>query len=61
MIGMPGRFQVVAKTQGPSDSKIKKAENEFRKMVDSGKVKDLNQARKVIRKKYGINPNGMTN
>ena len=61
MIGMPGRFQVVAKAKGPSDSKVKKAENEFRKMIDSGKVKDLNAARNTIRKKYGINPNGMTN
>ena len=61
MIGMPGKVQVTTRTPNTSDAKIKKAETEFRKMIDSGKVKDINKARETIRKKYGINPNGMTN
>ncbi len=42
-------------------SKNKEAEKEFKKMLDTGKVKDIEKARAKIYKKYGVRPNGMTN
>ena len=41
--------------------KVKKAETLLKTKVKSGKVKDLNATRKVISKKTGSWPNGMTN
>lgn len=40
---------------------VKAAENAFQKMINSGKIKDLEKARKEIQKKYGVRPNGYTN
>ena len=37
------------------------AEAELRKLMKAGAVKDLNKARDMIAKKYGIRPNGFTN
>jgi hypothetical protein len=50
------------KVSNPADAKtIAAAEKAFKKMLDSKKVKDINEARKQIAKKYGVSPNGMTN
>lgn len=40
---------------------VKAAEAEFKKMIKSGKVTNLEKARQDIKKKYGVRPNGMTN
>ena len=40
---------------------IKAAEDAFKKMINSGKVKDLEKARAEIKKKFGVRPNGFTN
>jgi hypothetical protein len=45
----------------PAKSKKQEAEKELKKMLDTGKVKDLEKARNKIYKKYGVRPNGMTN
>lgn len=42
-------------------SNVKAAEDAFQKMINSGKVKNLEKARAEIYKKYGVRPNGMTN
>lgn len=64
---MPGSTRVGKMNSSRSESrdanklsKITRAEEEFRKMLDSGKVKDLDKARNQILKKYGVWPNGMT-
>lgn len=56
----------IAKT--PADAKMnaelkraKQAEAAFQKLLNSGKVKDIQKARKQIHNKFGIWPNGMTN
>ena len=61
---MPGAR--IAKT--PADAKMgaeikakKQAEAAFQKMLNKGKVTDIQKARKKIYNKYGIWPNGMTN
>ena len=41
-------------------SKMKQAEKEYQKMLDSGKVKDIGKARKKIMDKYGVYPLGRT-
>jgi len=49
------------KVSSPADAKtIAAAEKAFKKMLDSGKVKSITEARKQIIKQYGVNPNGMT-
>ena len=49
------------KISNPADAKtIAAAEKAFKKLVDSGKVKSITEARKQIVKQYGVNPNGMT-
>ena len=49
------------KVSNPADAKtIAAAEKAFKKMLDSGKVKSITEARKQIVKQYGVNPNGMT-
>lgn len=48
-------------SKSPSAAQIKKAEAAFKKMIQSGKVKNLASARAEIKKKYGVRPNGMTN
>lgn len=49
------------KVSNPADAKtIAAAEKAFKKMLDSGKVKSITEARKKIRQQYGVNPNGMT-
>lgn len=37
---------------------VKQAEREFKKMLNSGKVKDLDKARSKIMKKFGVFPFG---
>jgi len=37
---------------------VKKAEKEFKKMLNSGKVKDLDKARQKIMDKYKVYPFG---
>lgn len=50
------------KVSNPADAKtIAAAEKAFKKMLDSGKVKSVVEARKKIRQQFGVNPNGMTN
>jgi hypothetical protein len=50
------------KISNPKDAKtIAAAEKAFKKMIDSGKVKSITEARKKIRQQFGVNPNGMTN
>lgn len=50
------------KVSNPADAKtIAAAEKAFKKLLDSGKVKSITEARKKIRQQYGVNPNGMTN
>jgi hypothetical protein len=50
------------KVSNPADAKtIAAAEKAFKKMLDSGKVKSIVEARKKIRQQFGVNPNGMTN
>ena len=50
------------KVSNPKDAKtIAAAEKAFKKMIDSGKVKSITEARKQIAKKYGVSPNGYTN
>ena len=49
------------KISDPADAKtIAAAEKAFKKLIDSGKVKSITEARKQIVKQYGVNPNGMT-
>jgi len=40
---------------------VKAAEDAFQKMINSGKVKNIEKARAEIYKKYGVRPNGKTN
>ena len=42
-------------------STIDDAENQLKKKVDSGKVKDITKAREAIANKTGVWPNGATN
>lgn len=66
---MPGMNQAgarIAKT--PDDAKmgaklknVKAAEAAFQKLLNSGKVKDIQKARQQIYNKFGVWPNGMTN
>lgn len=49
------------KTPAPTAAQIKKAEDAFKKLIQSGKVKNLASARAQIKQKYGVRPNGMTN
>jgi|688.fasta_scaffold1736937_2 hypothetical protein len=50
------------KVSNPADAKtVAAAEQAFKKMLDSGKVKSITEARKQIAKKYGVSPNGYTN
>jgi hypothetical protein len=50
------------KVSNPADAKtIAAAEKAFKKMIESGKVTSIVEARKQIVKKYGVNPNGYTN
>lgn len=49
------------KISNPADAKtIAAAEKAFKKLIESGKVKSIVEARKQIVKQYGVNPNGMT-
>ena len=49
------------KISNPADAKtIAAAEKAFEKLIKSGKVKSIVEARKQIVKQYGVNPNGMT-
>lgn len=61
---MPGSTRMGNMNSSRSDSKemskLKKAEQEYQKMLNSGKVKDLDKARKKIMKKYGVYPLGNT-
>ena len=61
---MPGSTRMGNMSSSRSDSrgmsKMQKAEQEYQKMLDSGKVKDLDKARKKIMKKYGVYPLGNT-
>jgi len=68
MIGLPGKVSPsikpkpkATKSPAPSAAQIKKAEDAFRKLVKSGKVKDIKAARDKIKQQYGVRPNGMTN
>jgi hypothetical protein len=65
---MPGSTRIGEMKSSRSDSKkskelekMRRAEEEFQRMLDSGKVKNLDKARNKIVKKYGVWPNGMTN
>jgi len=50
------------KVSNPADAKtIAAAERAFKKMLESGQVKSITEARKKILKQFGVNPNGMTN
>ena len=50
------------RVSNPADVKtIAAAEKAFKKMIDSGKVKSITEARKQIAKQYGVSPNGYTN
>lgn len=61
---MPGSTRMgsmnSSRSEARGNSKIQKAEQEYQKMLDSGKVKDLDKARKKIMKKYGVYPLGGT-
>ena len=61
---MPGTTRMGNMSSSRSESKkltkLQKAEQEYRKMLDSGKVKDLDKARQQIMKKYGVYPLGDT-
>ena len=61
---MPGSTRMGNMNSSRSDSKemskLKKAEQEYQKMLNSGKVKDLDKARKKSIKKYGVYPLGNT-
>lgn len=61
---MPGSTRMGNMSSSRSDSKemskLRKAEQEYQKMLDSGKVKDLDKARQKIMKKYGVYPLGNT-
>jgi hypothetical protein len=51
-------------TPKPSPStfaqRSKAAEAEFKKLMESGKIKDITKTRKMISKKYGVYPNGLS-
>ena len=50
------------KVSNPADAKtIAAAERAYKKMLQSGQVKSITEARKQIAKKYGVSPNGYTN
>lgn len=61
---MPGSTRMGSMSSSRSEARenprFKKAEKEYQRMLDSGKVKDLDKARKKIMKKYGVYPLGNT-
>jgi hypothetical protein len=64
---MPGMMKkaAVKPTPKPSPStfaqRSKAAEAELRKLMQGGKVKDINKTKDNLMKKYGVRPNGRTN
>jgi hypothetical protein len=61
----PTKKKKAKATPSPSPSTFaqrnKAAEDELKRAMKAGKVKDIIKRRKKIAKKYGISPNGFTN
>jgi|APGre2960657404_1045060.scaffolds.fasta_scaffold640758_2 hypothetical protein len=66
---MPGMMKKATPTRKPTPKpspstfaqKSAAAEAELKKLMQGGKVKDINKTKDSLMKKYGVRPNGRTN